>query len=92
MVGTVEYVGMNAQYRESAEDTGLGRLFDTFADRRIYSFGIAPPTTEDSNLKVSSPLGSMGSKCTLQCPYCPRPPDCLAYLLSTSTALVMVSL
>ena len=34
MVGTVEYVGMNAQYRESAEDTGLGRLFDTFADRR----------------------------------------------------------
>ncbi len=58
----------------------------------IYSLGIAPPTTVDSNLNVSSPLGSIGSNLTLQCPYCPRPPDCLAYLLSTSTASVNVSL
>ena len=58
----------------------------------IYSLGIAPPTTVDSNSKVFSPLGSMGVKMTLQWPYCPRPPDCLAYLLSTVTSLVKVSL
>ena len=51
-----------------------------------------PPTTVDSNLNCSSPFGSIGSNLTLQWPYCPRPPDCLAYLLSTSTALVNVSL
>ena len=48
--------------------------------------------TEDSNLNVSSPLTSIGSNLTLQCPYCPRPPDCFAYLLSTSTGFVMDSL
>ena len=58
----------------------------------MYSFGIAPPTTVDSNLNVSSPFGSIGSNLTLQWPYCPRPPDCFAYLLSISTAFVKVSL
>ena len=32
----------------------------------IYSLGIAPPTTVDSNLNVSSPFGSIGSNLTLQ--------------------------
>ena len=34
VVGTVVYVSVNAQYWESAEDTGLGSLFDTLADCR----------------------------------------------------------
>src|SRR5690554_3905159 len=58
----------------------------------MYSLGIAPPTASEANSKVFSALASIGSKRTLQCPYCPHPPDCLAYLLSTSTVLVKVSL
>ena len=34
MVGTVVYIRVNADNRESAQDTGLHGLLDTFADRR----------------------------------------------------------
>ena len=32
----------------------------------IYSLGMLPPTTVDSNLNCSSPFGSIGSNLTLQ--------------------------
>ena len=46
----------------------------------------------DINSRRGRIEGMDGSNLTLQCPYCPRPPDCFAYLLSISTAFVMDSL
>ena len=34
MVGTIEYIRVYTQYRESAENTGLGSFLDTLADSR----------------------------------------------------------
>ena len=52
-------------------------------------FGMAPPTTSDSNTYPSP--GGRGSKRTLATPNWPRPPDCFLCRPSTSTVRVMVS-
>ena len=54
----------------------------------MYSLGIAPPTIAFSN--VYSP--SVGSISITAWPYCPLPPDCLAYLASALTGFLIVSL
>ena len=50
MVGTIVYVSVNAEYRESAEDTCLSSLFDTFAYSRDVLF--RDSTADNAGLKL----------------------------------------
>ena len=67
MVRTIVYVSVNTQYRESAKDTGLRSLFDTFAD--CGDVLLRNRTADYSRLKLEGLLAvrhPSASKLTLQ--------------------------
>ena len=79
---------------DSPEDeVGMNNTVDIYFEEDDVTETYKLVTTVRSNsLKNLIAPGSCGVTLSLTCPYCPLPPDCLEYLYSTSTGLVIVSL